>query len=78
MKSQTSTSKTSRSLRDAINSVSDAEREAFNTKLRSAATRLREHLSSIPWHAERAARAKAETGDDMTYWMKLAVNQPNY
>lgn len=78
MRSQTRTSKTLLPVRAVIASVSDAEREAFNTQLRSAAIRLKEHLSSIPLHAERATQAKAETGDDMTYWMKLAVNQPNY
>ena len=47
-------------------------------RLQLAAECLRERRSSIPWHARRAAKAKAETGDEMTYWRDLAVSCVNY
>lgn len=40
-----------------------------------AAKQLRERLCSVPFHAKRAEQAKAETGDEMTYWLDVQGSQ---
>lgn len=79
MSSRTSNSTTSQRRFEPIDlsKLTEASPEYY-TKLQLAAERLREERSSIPWHAKRAARAKAETGDEMTYWLDLASSCINY
>jgi hypothetical protein len=40
-----------------------------------AAERLRERLSGVLFYANRAAKAQAETGDEMSYWLSLQGSQ---
>lgn len=40
-----------------------------------AAEQLRERLSGMPFHAKKAARWKAETGNEMDYWLLLQGSQ---
>ena len=40
-----------------------------------AARRLRAALCGVPFYAKRAAQAKAETGDEMDYWLGLQSSE---
>ena len=42
-----------------------------------AAEHLREDLSCVPWYANKAAEVKAETGDEMIYWICLQGSAVN-
>ena len=42
-----------------------------------AAQHLREDLCSVPWYAKKAAQVKAETGDEMIYWICLQGSEVN-
>lgn len=40
-----------------------------------AAERLRAALCGVPFYAKRAAQTKAETGDEMDYWLDLKSSE---
>lgn len=54
----------------------DKKASEHSRRLRLAAERLRERLSCAPFYAKRAAQAKVETGDDLTYWASLVGRLP--
>lgn len=52
-------------------------RQVSEAEVLQGAERLRDRLSSVPWYAEKAAREKELTGDEMTYWRRLALSHVN-
>lgn len=54
---------------------SDPRVQAAHLWARQAAERLREALCGVPFYAKRAAQTKAETGDEMDYWLGLQSSE---
>ncbi len=70
MSSPTKTSRTLLHERGILPYRSPEELAAWHSKLQRVAAHLKEHRSSIPLHAQRAAK-------DPGYWLELADSCPN-